>query len=174
MACLPKSVVTASLCGTIACLAVLVDGCASAQAVSSSDAAFFKQFDHKVFPAAGAMTANLPAHRRSELRLIASALKPRYRTGLTYTYATNGTFVVFLSYGDPRSGGTLTVNACYTPPEPTTCKHECGLGFQSQFWTTAALSEERCADGAPVWLLPNQPLPQFEQRPARPGVFPTP
>lgn len=174
MPCASKAVVTASACGTIACLAILVAGCASAHALSPSDAAFFKRFDHKVFAAVGATAANLPPQRRAEIRLIASTLKPQYRTRMTYTYATDGTFIVFLPYGDLRTGETLAVNACYTPPEPTACKHECGLGFQAQFWTAAPLSEDRCADGAPVWLFPNQPLPQFERRPARPGVLPTP
>ena len=163
-----------SSCRSVVCGLLVLAGCASARGSSTTDAMFFQQFDRKVVPVTGTGLARLPPHRRAEIRLIQSVLKPEFRSRLSYTYSREGTFVVFVTYGDDRTGGTIGINGCHTPPNPTDCRHICGLGFQTQGWNATSLMENICEDAAPIWLHTQRPLPQFENFWRWPGTPPTP
>ncbi len=158
-------------------LLALASGCSRVRTVAPDDAAFFANFDRKLYPVAGSAMSNIPAYRRMEIRLVQSVLKPEYRSRLAYTYTNDGIFVVIASYGRPPHAGGVEVNGCHTPPDAgqhPTCYHDCGLALQEQFWTVGTLMENRCADDAPIWLHPHGPLPQFERPPAVLGAAPTP
>ena len=99
--------------------------------------------------------SNLTQERRSEIALIQGALKPAFRDKLEYTQATNGLFVVMLN--------GIVLNYCHTPTTGSICKHDCGMGWEAQFWEAVPMMETgRCQDGADFWLHPNEPLPDFE------------
>lgn len=108
--------------------------------------------------------SDLSAQRQSEIARMQAVLKPEYRSELLYTTAENGIFVVMLPV---RYGGQLheiVLSGCHTPSNPSLkCRHDCGVGFERQYWEATPLTEfGRCEDDAPIWLHPNAPLAPFD------------